>query len=605
MTDDKIHPLLERTGPLPRNANLEQLKDFLDRSALQPDEKQSLFEWLTQPALRLIWAQPPQAGHDCVQTIEIRLPPALQGLHPRLHVCFPNTLQRLSGREATPHADRLLGTKTAADRAFWGLLDLQQYLAPESVWRTDMQFRLPKDLLGTYLWKFRIDFVDCWGHAELHRLFEARYTAVLARNEKGLTTLTIEAGDFTNVTLPDLRLWDNVIIRASGNANLLKAAEPVDYNAILKGTDQHAKPTQQGVIINLSVTRVTGNTTTVVTPHTPMRDASSSIRRSWPATLTADLRVTANSPAGSVRILRLHAADELRIGRVSKRTDKSGKVYTNDIVTDFTREDDPHLSPEQLDQRRTAISALNCELTISGDALTVRNTGSPWSESAGYTEVEYRVGKQTVTEALENRGDKCLIRGIREKQVAAVQLRVGGSPGAKGGPVHGYPLQLIPVLWWQDNDTNGWPKPEDYLELVGNLPKLCREASGHGMDAVLIKHQVQREQPVPLHVMLLRQLWLGMDGLPIEDLRLHRPREAATVRVLIASHELARERIFLVQPLQEERTLMVQSSTHKRPMRVEPRSLMPLHHGDRLMLMKKNGTPLWEAEFSVISSEDA
>jgi hypothetical protein len=105
--------------------------------------------------------------------------------------------------------------------------------------------------------------------------------------------------------------------------------------------------------------------------------------------------------------------------------------------------------------------------------------------------------------------------------------------------------------------------------------------------------------------MLLRQLWLGLDGLPIEDLRSHRPKESATVRVLIASHEAAQERIFLVQPLQAQRTLRVQSSTHKHPMRVQPRSLVPLHHGDRLKLVGSNGNLLWEAEFSTIFKEDA
>lgn len=605
MIDDKIRRLLNLTETPPKNATFEELQQFLDRSPLDSDEKTALLEFHTRPQLRLIWGQPPQPGHDCVQTIEIRLPSAFQGMHPRLHVCFPQTLQRLSGQDVAASADQLLGTKTDADRAFWGLLDLQQHLTPEHVWRTDMQFRLPKDLLGTCLWKFRVDFADCWGHAELHRLFEARYTAVLGRNEQGQTTLTIEAGDFTNVTLPDLSLWDNVVVRATGNANLLKAAAQPDLSALYGNNDRQAKPPQQGVVIDPLITRVTGNVTTVVTPHAPLQDASSSIRRSWPATLTADLRVTSGSAAGSVRILRLHAANELRLGRVQKLTDQSGWVHTNDIVTDFIQQDLPHLSPEELKRRRQAISAMNSVLTISADALTVRNTGSPGSDFAGYTEVEYRGGEHTVSVALSDRDEERLIEGVRERLVPAVQLRVGGSPGADHGPIPGYPLQLIPVPRWQDSDTNAWPNPEDYVGRLGGLPRLCREAHRHGMDAVLIKHQVQREPPLPLHVMLLRQLWLGLDGLPIEDLRSHRPKESATVRVLIASHEAAQERIFLVQPLQAQRTLRVQSSTHKHPMRVQPRSLVPLHHGDRLTLVGSNGNLLWEAEFSTIFKEDA
>ncbi|MFM7055561.1 MAG: hypothetical protein ACKO2P_01420 [Planctomycetota bacterium] len=605
MTDDKIRRLLDRTGPPPGNATFDRLQEFLDNSSLESGEKTALLEFHTQPQLRLTWAQPPQAGHDCVQTIEIRLPSALQGLHPRLHVRFPTTLERGSGREVAANAERLLGLTTADERKHWGELALQQYLTPEHVWRGDMQFRLPSDLLGTYLWKFRIDFADEWGHAELHRLFEARYTAVIGRNDKGQTTFTIEAGDYTNVTLPDLSVWDNVLIRVSGNANLLKAAERLDYDALYGCTERSAKPAQQGVIIDPSITRVAGSLRTVVTPHTPRQDVSSSIRSSWPGALTAELRVTASNAGGSVQCLRLHAADKLCVGRVPKRRDKSERVHTNDIVTDFSRDDLPQLSAQELQQRREAISGMNSVLTISADALTIRNTGSPGSDFAGYTHVEYRVGERSVSVALEQRDDELPIEGVRDHQVAAVQLKVGGSPAADGGPIPGYPLQLIPVPLWQDNDTNAWPNPEKYKALLGKLPKLGQEAPKHGMDAVLIRHGVQRKPALPLHVMLLRQLWLGMDGLPLEDLRLHKPRDAAAARILIASHESSKKKIFFVQPLREERTLLVQSSAHKHPMRVPPHSLLPLHHGDRLTLMSHANTPLWNAEFSVISEDGA
>lgn len=609
MTEDQIRQLLDHIAPLPENASVDQLQDILDSSRLQPDEKKRLLELQTQPKLRLIWAHPPQAGHDCVQTIEVRLPDPLKGLHPRLHVCFPNTFQRLSGLEVPDSSDCLTGTKTADDRKNWGLLHLQQYVAPEHVWRADMQFKLPQNLLGTYRWKFRIDFVECWGHADLHRLFEACYTVAIGHTATGETNLTIEADDFTNVTLPDLRFWNNVTIRASGNANLLKAADMPNFGGLDNAPDRGAKPAPHGVIIDPAITRVMGHHVTVVTPHRPLQDTTASIRGNWPATLTAELRIspgkTAGSPAGSMRTLRLHAARDIRLGRVKKRTAPAGQVHINDIVTDFIPEDFPQLSPALLRQRREAISAMNSLLTISADVLTIRNTGSPGSDFPGYTEVEFSLDQRPFTVALKDREEEFPVAGIRNRQVQTVQLRVGGSPDADDAPIPGYPLQLIPVLCWQDNDTNAWPGPESYVKQLSRLPSYCQEASKHGMDAVLIRHELQRKPPLPLHVMLLRQLWLGWDGLPIEDPRSHSPREFATARVLVASHEKSRERIFLVQPLREQHTLLVHSSTHTRPMRVQPHSLVPLHDADQLTLLAHNGTPLWQAEFSLLSREDA
>lgn len=603
MPEAHILQLLDRAGSPPQNPDFEHLQQFLERSQLEANEKDILREFLTQPALRLIWAQPPQAGYDCVQSIEVRLPPSLKGLHPRLHVCFPKTLQRLSGQEVSSSADKLLGTSTTADRQNWGLLDLQQYLAPEHVWRTDMQFRLPPNMLGTYLWKFRIDFVNGWGHAELHRLFEACYTVVIAREKTGQTTLTIDAGDFTNVTLPDLSLWDNVRIQATGNTNILNTSQRPDFSAMFGGAHHGTQPAKQGVVIDPTITRANGQISTVVTPHSFMQDPCDSNRRCWPAVRTAELQVSNNRAPGNSRIIRLHAAPTLNIGQRTTFTDKkSGKAYTNDIVTDFV-EDDLHLSSEQREKRNKVISRRNSALTISADALTVRNTGSPGSDYPGYTEVSYRVGTNAIKVALTDRDEERPIEGVRDGQVKAVHLEIGGSPGDESGPIPGYPLQLIPVPLWQDNETNSWQSPEAYVELLGGLPTLCREATRHGMDSVLIKHEVSRTQPPPLHAMLLRQLWLGIDGLPIEDLRADRPRDAAAVRVLIASHEVARDQIFFMQPLQQQHTLLVQSARHQRPMRVQPRNLVALHTGDRLILQTGTGTRLWEATFSVISPE--
>jgi hypothetical protein len=610
MTDEKICALLNILGPLPTDADFEQVREFVDRSLLEPDEKKILLVHLTQPILRLIWAQLPEAGHDCVQTVEVRLPSTLKGLHPRLHVRFPDTLQRLCGSEPTAASDGLLGT-TTADRKSWALLDLQQYTAPEHVWRADMQFRLPRDLRGTYLWTFCIDFLSGWGHTELHRLFEAQYKASFGSDNQGQTTLTIDAKEFSVISLPpDLSKWKNVTVISSGNAIVRTSSVPPDYSALYGGSNPYAATDSNAAIFNPLILHKTlpggSSRTLVVTPHTPSKSKSDSIRSSWPGVLTADLHVTSGSPAGTVRTIRLHAAKELRLGRRKKYTDKSGKTHFNHIVTDFVPEDYPELSHEQLKQRRAAISAMNCVLTISADALMIRNTGSPLSDFPGYTEVEYQVGERSISVAVEKRDDEQPIDGVRENKVTAVQLRVGGSPAADGDPILGYPMQLIPVPDAVDNtDTNPLQKPEDYSELLGELPKLSQEVRKHGMDAVLIKHGVQREQPLPLHVMLLRQLWLGTDGLPLEDQKFRKFSEAATARVLISSVPSSRQRIFFLQPLQEDRMLLVHSSTHKQPMRVQPRSLVPLHHGDRLQLMKNATTPLWEAEVSMISEEDA
>lgn len=611
MNDDKIRRLLDRTGSPPGNATFDQLQRFLDHSFLESDEKTALLEFHTRPQLQLTWAQPPQAGHDCVQTIEIRLPSALRGLHPRLHVRFPTTLNPGSGRELAANAESLLGLTTPDERKHWEMLALQQILTPEHLWRSDMQFRLPNDLLGTYLWKFRIDFADEWGHAELHRLFEARCTAVIGRDDKGQTTLTIDAGDQSNVTLPDLRSWGNVMIRVSGNANLLKAAERLDYGALYGRTEHDAKPAQQGVIIDPLITQVAGNLSTVVTPHTPTQEASRSIKNSWPGCRVGCLQIVAANGTDSFE-LRLHAPPHdqpLRLGKDKEDredvTQVKGEVVVKirrkqDIVTSYDKDKDPAcVSSVVMKHGNTLISGSNTELSVTEQHLVIRNAGTQFRCQDGshrYNPALTRASWAAEDREMHKRHQRVELDVT--KITGSVRLECGGLRKETEEQIPGYPLDLIPVSKWRDGSSNGWPSPEDYEQQTGEQPRTVGWAESNGMDSLLIRHVLPTHSGDPLHVLLLRQLWLDESGRPLGPDAVDRIRERAAARLLVANPKSGDDgRIFLMQPLKHTLVLTVRHADQPE-MRVPHFDLTPLCPGVQITLKTIRQEPLWTAHFT-------
>jgi hypothetical protein len=612
MNEEKILELLNDYGPLHPDSDFEQVRDFVDRSPLEPNEKQSLRDYLTQPKLRLIRAQSPEAGHDCVQMIEVRLPPALKGLHPRLHVCVPHTLEHLPGLEVPEKADRLLGTTTDAERKLWRLLNPVLNREIEPVWRAELAFRLPKEPVGTYLWKFRIDFEDCWGHAELHRLFEARCTDKISREKDGATVL-IEAGDCSNVHIRN-DSSRKVIIRANDNLNVFEAPQLPGDGYDSNSPQRSSLSTPLSESIDLHVTEVhpaptTGYITRVVTPCRYLKNAHSIIRDSWPGCDVVCLQITAGDRTRS-HALKLHAPQHgrpLRLGRDdcdSEKLTKSGKVKfgrRQDIVTRYEKDKDATcFSSDVLDDLNFVISGSNTELEVTERHLVIRNAGTLYrrqdgniEHSAGYTRVSWKGGDIAKHEL----HDKVEL-DIKENN-GPVHLKCGGgyrNGHTEIGELPGYPLNLIPVPTWNDASKSGcWPGPEDYVPQTGEQPSTVGWASTNGMDSLLIRHGLHTRSGDPLHVLLLRQLWLDESGRPLECSS-DNPRARAVVRLLVANCMAGEGHVFLLQPLRSKWKLTVRY-TNQPEMQVAPFDITPLCPGIQITLKTESGTPLWTANF--------
>lgn len=609
MAEVSIQQLVDDVGPLPENADAGTLRTFLEGSRLTRAEQQRVLAFLTQPALRLIWAHPPEAGHDCVQLLEVRLPPTFRGLQPRLHVGFPQTLpvQVLPGSEPVGTGD-LLGV-VAGGREHWRQLPLQlQNAVPDELWRADLQFRLPAQLQGAYLWKFRIDFLNSWGHAGLPRFFGADYSVQMGV-VNGETTLEISAGDFSSVTLPDLARWQKVKINLAGNAKFRQPDALPDYDAWFRGTGNRSDTATEGVVIDTTIRQLQlpdSRRVVVVTPYVPAGVwetgmAGGGIRGAWPEVATA--RLTLRS-AGSQAVFRefcLHASDELRLGRRSEYQDKQGRMHRNHIVTDFCSEDFPGLDAEQLRERRATISSANTTLLISAGQLTVRNTGSPGSDYPGLTEVSWQQGGQQQQELLDGRNQEQPF-DLRKMPVRELKMVCGGSPDSTEN-LPGYQLDLTPVRAWDDTSSHTWDDPQSLSEQIGKLPKQARSVNEHGLDALLVTPRPPQQPPGSAprqqHVLLLRQLWLGADGLAIDDPAQVNPRQRAAVRLLTAGRENSRGQVLLLQLLSDRHQLTVRSAPEAAAMQVPTFGIVPLKDDDTLTL-SANGAICWTGSFEVL-----
>ncbi len=593
MVNKEIARLLELLGPLPTVADVQQLDEFLQSSqtVTADDDRRKVLGYLTQPSLRLVWAQPPEAGQDCVQNVELRLPAVLRGLQPRLQIRFPDRLMQFNGRDT--------GFRQQP-------LDYQ--LVPESLWRATLQFRLGEDFRGSFLWQFRIDFADCWGHAKLHRHFECQYTAIIGRNEFGKTTLEITVDDFSNVQLPPAGKWSHVKVSASRNANVLSVLEQFDPSVTSPGSSEDGAGRAESVIIEPSMRHQQNpfwqsplgiRPPCVVTPRVPCLNESGSIRGSWPDVLTADFCITRSAQVVRPVLLRLHAALELKLGRSAEYADRGGRKFRNDIVTDLTSADFPELSQDQLNDRRRTISSANTELAVTDGLLIVRNTGTPDS-IPGYTAVSYSVAAKEQNERLRERGDEHPI-DVRSQQISEIHLQCGTGylNREEGSPMFsGYRLRIRTVPSWDDDETNGWDTPEDFTGLIGDIPGLTKKAGNHGLDALLISHQVPTRHEKPVDVMLLRQLWLRGDGFPIEDLNHDKPRDSAVARLLIGRSGGGTGRVIFLQSLRGEGLSVRCAGANSGEMQARTRDLVPLHDGDMVMFRTNEGVQ-WTAAFHV------
>ena len=590
MSNNEIRRLLQLPGPLPVEYDVQQLDEFLQNSLTVTAEadRQKLFAWLTQPTLRLVWAQPPEAGQHCVQDVELRLPATLRGWQPNLEVKFPDSLAGNGGQGSD-----------------FRPLSLDYQLDPESLWRTNLEFRMGVDFSGVFLWQFRIDFRDCWGDARLHRWFQCQYTAKIDRDATGATTLEITAADFSNVQVPPGK-WDHVKITAGGNANILKTTEYPDYRSMLAGSNQNVARQPDGVVIEPGIRRWDPHRQGhqrvlpyVVTPRIPPLNESGSIRSSWPDVLTASLQITPGDPSARPVNLRLHTVRELKIGRSNEDFNND-----NDIVTDFDPLDFPTLTADQLNLRQFTISSANSVLGIGQGRLIIRNTGTPGSEYAGRTQVSCSSQNALIQERQLIKRDEEYAIDVRSKQVTFIDLYCGGGymKHEPGRPFfNGYHLQIKPVLFWDDNDTNGWYLPENFESLIGSNPGLSKKAGNHGLDALLISHQVLTKDKKPIEVMLLRQLWLRSDGQPIEDLTNDKPGRSAVARLLIGQPTNGGSRVILVQSLRGEGLYVRRPLAASAEMKARPGDLVPLHDGDQLTLKSANRV-LWTAAFHVLRS---
>ncbi len=579
MNEDFLRRLLDELRPQVAAFDIQQLRSFLAKSWQVPDPatQARLLDRLTQPALRLIWALEPEAGHDCVQTVQVRLPAALRGMPPKLTVAFPDRL-KASGKTD---------------------IELEYCPGADPFWTANLQFRLPEDLLGTYLWNFTVSFEHCWGHAELRRVFKSQYTAKIRENDKGETELEMSCGDFANLRMPDLTKWKKIRIQLGKHVNMLTPLEAPDLGSVLRGEEALAPGTQPLQLdLPMAGFEPAKLSPRVVTARIPdLVDGIPSIRESWPDVDTGDLTIRTGDNAGRGQVLRIHTRNELRLGRRVKYSSATKTGY-NDVVTCFSPADFPQFTEAELLTRNAAISGVNTSIRLDDSKLCVINTGTPGSDSAGYTELQYRTQGRTLEVTLQSRQEDHAI-SVRELE-SSIRLWVGGSPGEtgpEGGSFQGYPLELRPICCRDPHESHRELEPEELQEQLGRLPRSLEQAKTSGLDAVMVQHLSATAESKPRQVLLLRQLWLLEDGSVMVD---SDSQQAVAARLLIAGRSGTSGRVILLQLL-SQLSMTIKYPAEELWMSVRRNDLVPLHHGDRLQL-KQRGTEklLWEADFQVI-----
>ncbi|MFM7056076.1 MAG: hypothetical protein ACKO2P_04045 [Planctomycetota bacterium] len=566
--------------------------------ACSPQDLQQIFRHFSQPDLQLHWEQPPMAGAHCVKSINVQLKPLATGLEPVLWICPPSSLHNSLSAETLQQASlsnrlrtrwKLAFTAADSEPESWWLSQLQPAAAP-GLWTARFELRLPEELKGRCLWKFRLCFHQSWMHPLLHPLYETDYTLQITPDASDPQTLEIEADEFSNVAVNALAgsRFRHVKIRAGKNAVVYERPPEPDYNHILglKPTDTPPPPPPQGLTLTPSLRPVLGQSVPrVLTRRNVVNTAHQRTRSTWQGTRTAELQFFIPTEGTAQRqltrpALRLHAGggqSRLRLGRRAHVTDAAERLlFCNDIETRFASDDfTPPASAQELRQYNSSISSANSELEVTQTGIVIRNTGTPDSNFAGRTAVEYRLDGAAESRQLSIRNEAVTL-DTGTFRCQEILLRCGGDspPGRPAWP--GLPLQLIPISFWRDAQTNGLPDPDSYEAQIGKLHTSAKFAEDNRIDALLVKHALPSRAADPLHVLLTRQLWILPDGHVCERTDLQDPGLHAALRIVAAKCESGPGSVFLVQRVHPQLTLEISSSDSHEPVCLRRLDFAPL-----------------------------
>jgi hypothetical protein len=587
-----------------------------------PHLQLGVFERLTAPQVQLRWATPPAAGEDCVKTFEVQLPPVLQGLTPELWVSFPKQIRDPEKQHADnllrdsswqqQHASRrrlILGRECMPED--WQRADLRLLTAGLSTWHCSLPFRLLDGLKGDYLWRFRICLQCSWGHRRLPRLFEADYT-VHFEDQNQTVTMSISAGDYAIVNLPRLGKWKNVHLKAAATGhgvirNSDSAADdsselhstkltPGDADAVLIRPDFRPLPAGW---------RATENRPVIVqTPVCLPSQNGVGTRQQWPVVERPGLTIQPDSRQ-PVRLV-LHPWDSerpLRLGKDGKNEEFEGRRRKRqDVITRWLPEDSRTLNSSDLQHGMRAISGANTEILAEEDVLVIRNTGTFGSKVPAMTRID--CGQTGPHRLLSSSGEE--FRLPWQTCVNGLKIHCGGGilkENPELGELSGYPVEVRAVPRWLDLTSNAWPSLENAEPQVGEFPRSVNWSGLHVPDSLFIRHVIDPGGVKPLHVVLLRSLWLDAAGrplLPPQD----SIREQAAVRLVFANNKETFGRVFLMQLVGDRLALTVQHGKEQEMDEIERFDMIPLLPGAVLRLRSKDsGRLLWTGDFNDLKDE--
>ncbi|MEY3174887.1 MAG: hypothetical protein RLZZ436_2801 [Planctomycetota bacterium] len=617
MTIQELNDILDKlaAGPQPLTTDVDELWLHIERAGLHRNqyELEQIFRHLTRPDLRLNWDQPPKAGENCVKTFEVQLHTVAAGLEPVLWICPPpnlrsdnldGTQQRAADNDQVVAQWKLAFASTSHDAERWWL----SQIVPASVpgrWNANLQFRLPEEDTGAFLWKLRICFHQSWAHPRLHSLYDAQYTMRITRDSDGETSFELTAGEFSNLDLGNIGAAAAgrkiVKINLAKNTNVVEQPQNLNYTALLGREKSPENPASQGITPRF--TPVTDHSSPrVITPHKPASPDARNTRKHWAGNHTAELHVrqtSKNSPAELRPLppLRLHAGGSKPLLRIGRGSD-------NDVTISYAADDfTPPLTDTELTARNLSISRANTELELTSSGVAIRNTGSPGSPKPGRTEVSYRMAEKTSQRLLAIR-QQAFILTTSSDSFEEIRILCGGDHPPNAPPFSGYPLDLIPVSHYRDPHSNGLPEPEQFQSRIGRLHRAATMAENNGIDALLVRRAVPSGSLAALHVLLARQLWIRSDGRPIERPEAEDPMKFAAARILAAAAENGTGSVFFLQLVQSGLTLEVASPGSGHGLNLQRLDFVALHEGDRLSLKDPSGKTLWLAEFHIIPRQN-
>jgi hypothetical protein len=469
----------------------EQLK-LIPAYRLAESSHDAFIDFLCLPSVKIQGPRTVQKGMVCLPDISITPSVYHYGLKPRLWLVPPEQLSAsFSDGQFYIDPHRPLFRERRLDRTSG---------AP-NVWIAELPFHVPDNeqvLRGVHLWEFQLEFADF--HENGPACFGFKFNLEIDGSSgkgRGQIRLRCEKSNIANIrSLP--RDYD---IDIEGEGDVCFDLKPM--------TDESEPSNRQFIECPVTVNKDRENLRCRVLSIKPLADLRGS--------LSGQLMPIATGTPLVLHSVSTHERPTLVLGRYSKN-------HSVDML---------------FPSMETSISRVNTFIEIHRDELIIRNAHTEHGDKKD------SFGRTFVNKQLlwKDRGQSSLIEGRHE-------LELGGADKHSIPP---FPVPMTIYHAWNDPSTGGIPPVEACFEFLScQLRKGARKEHNSRFDAVRLDYLQPPtcEKIGAIHIMLARQLFLNLDGEPVNP---GGTTAFKAIRLFCGSEVGANSdrNLFFIQPLQD------------------------------------------------------